>query len=68
MIFQDYVRFKMSVGINIAIGDIDQRTNHPRVETSAQRSLAEEIGSHKELLALNGRYAELFALQARGYQ
>jgi ATP-binding cassette subfamily B protein len=27
-----------------------------------------EIGSHEELLAQNGRYAELFALQARGYQ
>ena len=27
-----------------------------------------EIGSHQELLALNGRYAELFNLQAKGYQ
>ncbi len=27
-----------------------------------------EIGSHEELMTLNGKYAELFALQARGYQ
>lgn len=27
-----------------------------------------EIGSHKELLQKNGRYAELFQLQAKGYQ
>jgi len=27
-----------------------------------------ESGSHEELLAVNGRYAELFRLQARGYQ
>jgi ATP-binding cassette subfamily B protein len=27
-----------------------------------------EIGSHKELLAKEGRYAELFSLQAMGYQ
>jgi ATP-binding cassette subfamily B protein len=27
-----------------------------------------EIGSHDELLAQNGRYAELFHLQAKGYR
>ena len=27
-----------------------------------------EIGSHEELLAMNGRYAELFHLQAKGYR
>lgn len=27
-----------------------------------------EIGTHEQLLAMNGRYAELFNLQAKGYQ
>jgi ATP-binding cassette subfamily B protein len=27
-----------------------------------------EIGSHEELLQKNGRYAELFLLQAKGYK
>lgn len=27
-----------------------------------------ELGSHEELLELNGKYAELFRLQAKGYQ
>ena len=43
VIFQDYTRFKMSAGINIAVGDIDERTNQARIETSAQRSLADTV-------------------------
>ena len=27
-----------------------------------------ERGSHEELMALNGQYAQLFSLQARGYR
>ena len=27
-----------------------------------------EMGSHEELLQQNGKYAELFQLQAKGYQ
>lgn len=33
-----------------------------------ERGTLREIGSHAELLALNGKYAELFNLQAKGYQ
>lgn len=43
VIFQDYTRFKMSAGINIAVGDIDERTNQPRIEIAAQRSLADTV-------------------------
>ncbi|GAB3889815.1 ABC transporter ATP-binding protein [Spirosoma agri] len=43
VIFQDYTRFKMSAGVNIAVGDIDERTNQPQIETSAQRSLADTV-------------------------
>ena len=43
VIFQDYTRFKMSAGVNIAVGDIDERTNQARIETSAQRSLADTV-------------------------
>jgi ATP-binding cassette subfamily B protein len=30
--------------------------------------MRKELGSHEELLKLNGKYAELFYLQAKGYQ
>jgi ATP-binding cassette, subfamily B, bacterial len=43
VIFQDYVRFKMSAGVNIAVGDIARRADQPRIETSAQRSLADSV-------------------------
>lgn len=65
VIFQDYVRFKMSAGVNIAVGDIDERTNQPRIENSAQRSLADTViakleGGYEQQLGRSfGRGVEL---------
>lgn len=168
VIFQDYIRYQMSVAQNIAIGNIDEKENRPRIVEASEKSMAaplverlsgkydqalgkrfnqgvelsggewqkialaraymkeaqllildeptaaldaraeydvfqrfaeltkgktavlishrfstvrmadrilvldrgeiQEVGSHEELMAKNGRYAELFRLQARGYQ
>lgn len=168
VIFQDYIRYQMTVAQNVAVGNIDEKENRERIEDASQKSLADllvqrlpgkydqalgkrfnqgvelsggewqkialaraymkdaqllildeptsaldaraefevfqrfadltagktavlishrfstvrmadrilvldkgellETGSHAELLAKNGRYAELFRLQARGYQ
>ncbi|WP_207435328.1 ABC transporter ATP-binding protein [Sabulibacter ruber] len=43
VIFQDFVRFQMSAGTNIAIGRIEEKENHPRIESSAQQSLADTV-------------------------
>lgn len=43
VIFQDFVRFQLKVYENIAVGDIDERENRPRIEDSAEKSLAAEV-------------------------
>ncbi len=43
VIFQDFVRFKMSAGTNIAVGAIDERMNQPLIEQSAGLSLADTV-------------------------
>ncbi|MFC6997429.1 ABC transporter ATP-binding protein [Rufibacter roseus] len=43
VIFQDFVRFQMTAGTNIAIGRIDEKENRPRIESSAQQSLADTV-------------------------
>ncbi|MFB9863739.1 ABC transporter ATP-binding protein [Rufibacter immobilis] len=43
VIFQDFVRFQMSAGTNIAIGRIEEKENQPRIETSARQSLADTV-------------------------
>lgn len=43
VIFQDFVRFSLTASENIAIGRIDQREDHDRIEGSAHQSLADTV-------------------------
>lgn len=43
IIFQDFVRFMFNAGENIAIGNIEEQFNIPRIEDSAQKSLANDV-------------------------
>ena len=43
VIFQDFVRFSLKARENIAVGDIDAREELPRVQTAAEKSLADEV-------------------------
>lgn len=43
IIFQDYIRFQLTAGENISIGNIDERSNQPLIEDSAYKSLASEV-------------------------
>jgi ATP-binding cassette subfamily B protein len=40
IIFQDYLRYQMTVAQNIAAGNIDEKENRELIKTSAQQSLA----------------------------
>jgi len=43
IIFQDYVRFMFTAGENIAIGNISEEKNKPRIQDSAHKSLADTV-------------------------
>jgi ATP-binding cassette subfamily B protein len=43
LIFQDYVRYQMTAGENIAIGDIDKREDEASIVDAAKQSLAHDI-------------------------
>jgi len=43
VIFQDFVRYSMSAGENIAVGRIEARDDANRVRVAAERSLANEV-------------------------
>jgi ATP-binding cassette, subfamily B, bacterial len=43
IIFQDYVRFMFTAGENIAIGNIAEQENQPRIQDSAHKSLADTV-------------------------
>jgi ABC-type multidrug transport system, ATPase and permease components len=43
VIFQDYIRYQMTVSQNIAVGNIDEKENRELVIKSAQKSLADRL-------------------------
>jgi len=43
VIFQDFVRFQLPAGQNLAVGRIEQRQNQPRIEQAAHQSLADTV-------------------------
>jgi len=43
VIFQDFVRYNLSAGDNIAVGKIAARGDHARIERAARRSQADEV-------------------------
>ena len=43
VIFQDFVRYNLNAGDNIAVGRIDARDDHTRIAQAAQRSQADEV-------------------------
>jgi ATP-binding cassette, subfamily B, bacterial len=43
VIFQDFVRYNLSAGDNIAVGKIGARADHARIERAAMRSQADEV-------------------------
>lgn len=43
VIFQDFVRYYLTAGVNIAIGQIDEKENQPLISHAAQQSLADQV-------------------------
>ncbi len=43
IIFQDYFRFMFTAGENIAVGNIPERGNRPRIREAADKSLADPV-------------------------
>ena len=41
VIFQDYIRYQMTVSQNIAVGNIEEKENAPLIQQAAQQSLAD---------------------------
>jgi len=43
VIFQDFVRFQLSAGQNLAVGRIEEKDNQGRIESAAAQSLADTV-------------------------
>ena len=61
VIFQDFVRYDLSAGDNIAVGRIDERQNRARIEEAARLGRADEVVDR-----LEGRYDQMVGRRFRG--
>jgi ATP-binding cassette subfamily B protein len=60
VIFQDFVRYNLSAGDNIAVGKIDARGDRARIERAAKRSQADEV-----ITKLPGGYQQMIGKRFR---
>jgi ATP-binding cassette subfamily B protein len=61
VIFQDFVRFHLNARDNIAVGRIEARADMARIETAAERSLADEV-----IAKLPAGYEQVIGKRFRG--
>lgn len=61
VIFQDFVRYEMTVGQNIAVGRLEAEHDQARIEDAARKSLASEVVGR-----LPGGYAQLLGRRFEG--
>ncbi|WBO84926.1 ABC transporter ATP-binding protein [Hymenobacter yonginensis] len=61
VIFQDFVRFQLPAGQNLAVGRIEQKDNQPRIEQAAQQSLADSV-----IAKLPGGYEQMIGRRFNG--
>ncbi len=71
IIFQDYIRFQLKASENIAVGNIDSRTQLPVIKDAAQKSLADTVieelpGQYEQVLGK--RFAEGVELSGGQWQ
>ena len=61
VIFQDFVRFQLPAGQNLAVGRIEERENQARIITAAQQSLADTV-----IAKLPGGYDQMIGRRFNG--
>ena len=61
VIFQDFVRFQLPAGQNLAVGRIEERRNQSRIETAAHQSLADTV-----IAKLPGGYDQMIGRRFNG--
>jgi len=61
VIFQDFVRFQLPAGQNLAVGRIEEKENRPRIEQAASLSLADSV-----IAKLPGGYDQMIGRRFNG--